>query len=144
MPKQTTALEAVKIQARAVIPIVRALERELGKGRAHALVGQAIAESYAEWQTKAVTARNSHPRNTDIEAQLPIETDVVEDSDTTYAVVGAPLTCGVDFAAEAALRPDWDFRRTQTIMGGASHCDFRWRLRTAAEGEEAKPQNDGG
>ncbi|HTQ19269.1 L-2-amino-thiazoline-4-carboxylic acid hydrolase [Mycobacterium sp.] len=162
MPKQTTALEAVKIQARAVIPIVRALERELGKGRAHALVGQAIAESYAEWQTKAVTARNSHPRNTDIEAQLPIETDVVEDSDTTYAVnmtrcqfaeyfrgigaadVGALLTCGVDFAAEAALRPDWEFRRTQTIMGGASHCDFRWRLRTAAEGEEAKPQNDGG
>ena len=33
--------------------------------------------------------------------------------------MGALLTCGVDFATEAVLRPDWEFRRTQTIMGGA-------------------------
>jgi hypothetical protein len=66
MAEKTTALEAVKIQARAVIPIVRALERELGKERAHSIVGRAIAESYAEWQGKAVSARNSHPRDNNI------------------------------------------------------------------------------
>ena len=33
------------------------------------------------------------------------------------ADVGALITCGVDFAAEAVLRPDWEFRRTQTLMG---------------------------
>jgi hypothetical protein len=151
MAEKTTALEAVKIQARAVIPIVRALERELGKERAHSIVGRAIAESYAEWQGKAVSARNSHPRDNNIEEQYPVETEVVEDTDSTLAInitrcrfaehfrvigaadVGALLTCGLDFAAETVLRPDWEFRRSQTLMGGASHCDFRWRLRGPAE-----------
>src|SRR5258708_4126764 len=151
--KPTAALDAVKIQARAVIPIVRALERELGRERAHSIVGRAIADSHAEWQGKAVSARNSHPREVEanIADQLPIETAVVEDTDSTYAInmarcrfaehfrsigaadVGALLTCGVDFAAEAVLRPDWEFRRSQTLMGGASHCDFRWRLRSSTE-----------
>src|SRR6267154_434306 len=57
MAEKTTALDAVKIQARAVIPIVRALERELGRERAHSIVGRAIADSHAEWQGKAVSAR---------------------------------------------------------------------------------------
>ena len=49
MSEKPTALDAVKIQAHVVIPIVRALELELGTGRAHSIVGRAIAESYAEW-----------------------------------------------------------------------------------------------
>ena len=151
MTEKTTALDAVKIQARAVIPIVRALEQELGKQRAHSIVGRALAESYAEWQVKTVGGQQPHPRDVDVEGQLPVDTEVVEDTDSTYAVnmtrckfaeyfraigaadVGALLTCGVDFAAEAALRPDWEFRRSQTLMSGASHCDFRWRLRNSEE-----------
>ena len=153
MSEKPSALDAVKIQARAVIPIVRALEREIGKERAHSIVGRAIAESYAEWQLKTVSARNSHPREVKVntEEQLPIEAEVVEDTDSTCAInmtrcrfaeyfraigaadVGALLTCGVDFAAEAALRPNWEYRRSQTLMDGASHCDFRWRLQGSAE-----------
>ncbi len=38
-------LDAVKIQARAIIPVVKALEAELGRERAHLIVGQAIADS---------------------------------------------------------------------------------------------------
>ncbi len=38
-------LQAVKIQARAVMPIVKALEAELGKENAHEPVGNAIAQS---------------------------------------------------------------------------------------------------
>jgi hypothetical protein len=37
------ALDAVKIEARAVIAIVRALERGIGKRRAHCIIGPAIA-----------------------------------------------------------------------------------------------------
>jgi hypothetical protein len=85
MSEKPTALDAVKIQARVVIPIVRALERELGKERAHSIVGRAIAESYAEWQVKTASAQNSHPRDVDIEGQLPIETEVVEDTDFFYS-----------------------------------------------------------
>ena len=73
MSEKPTALDAVKIQARAVMPIVRALERELGTEGAHSIVGRAIAESHAQWQAKAVNTRNAHPRDNDIEEQLPIE-----------------------------------------------------------------------
>lgn len=111
MSEKPTALDAVEIQARVVIPIVRALERELGRERAHSNVGRAIAESYAEWQGKTATAQNSHPRDVDIEKQFPVETAVVEDTDSTFAInmtrcqwaeyfrtigaadVGALLTC---------------------------------------------------
>ena len=146
MANKPSMLDAVKIQARVVIPIVRELERELGKERAHAIVGKAIAESYAEWQGRASSARNTHPREGNVAKRFPVETELVEDTDRRRANmtscqfadyfrsigaadVGALLTCGVDFAAQAVLRPDWELRRTQTLMGGASHCDFRWRLR---------------
>ena len=101
-------------------------------------VGRAIAESYAEWQGKAVSVRNSHPRDNNIEERLRIETELVEDTDSTFAVNmtrcrfaeyfraigaaddGALLTSGIDIEAESVLRPDWEFRRTQTLMGGVS------------------------
>jgi len=146
MNAKPSVLEAVQIQARAVIPIVKALERELGKARAHAIVGAAIADDYASWQSKRIPARNLHPRASQANA-FPVEGKVVHDSDHAFGVdmvqcrfaeyfrgigepeIGALLTCGVDFANEALQRPAWEFRRTQTLMQGASHCDFRWRLR---------------
>ncbi len=148
---RTTILDAVKIQARAVIPIVKALERELGKERAFALVGGAIAQDYANRQAQRIPVRNLHPRNGNTDTVFPVESRVVDDTPTTFAVdmqtcqfaqyfraigepeIGALLTCGVDFANEALQRPDWEFRRTQTLMQGADHCDFRWRLRPKVE-----------
>lgn len=44
MTAKPTILDAVKIQARAVIPIVKALEREIGRESAFAIVGSAIAD----------------------------------------------------------------------------------------------------
>jgi hypothetical protein len=143
-------LDAVKIQARAVIPIVKALERELGKERAHAIVGAAIAGDYARWQAQRIPVRNLHPRAGNANMAFPVESSVVDDTETTFAVdmtkcrfaeyfrgigepeIGALMTCGVDFANEATQRPDWEFRRTQTLMKGATHCDFRWTLREPA------------
>jgi hypothetical protein len=140
-------LDAVKIQARAVIPIVKALEREIGKERAHSIVGAAIADDYARWQGRRIAARNVHPRETSSAGTFPVDSLVVDDTPTTFGVnmtacrfadyfrsigepeIGALLTCGVDFANEANLRPNWQFNRTQTLMKGAPFCDFRWRLR---------------
>jgi hypothetical protein len=147
MNVKPSMLDAVKIQARIVIPIVRALERELGKERAHAIVGGAIAEAYANWQERRTPARNTHPREGNVAHNFPVETEVVQDNDTVFGVnmtrcqfadyfreigepeIGALLTCGVDFETQAKLRPDWEFRRTQTLMKGAPYCDFRWHLR---------------
>ena len=40
--------------------------------------------------------------------------------------LGALLSCNRDFALTAGFNPDARLRRTQTIMEGASHCDFRY------------------
>jgi len=148
MTAKPPMLDAVKIQARIVIPIVKALESELGRERAHAIVGQAIADAYASWQAGRTPARNTHPREGNVAHNFPVETEVVEDTDSVFGInmtrcqfaeyfrgigepeIGALLTCGVDFATQAKLRPDWEFGRgTQTLMQGAPYCEFRWRLR---------------
>ncbi len=139
-------LEATRIQARAVIPIVKALEAELGKARAHAIVGKAIADNYVSWREKRGFEEDAHPKSADGPA-FPVEQNVVVDEADAYGhditacafadyfrsigepEVGALMCCGVDFAAEARMRPGWDFERTQTRMEGAPHCDFRWKRR---------------
>jgi len=144
---EVSMLEAVKIQARALIPVVKALEVELGKERAHRLVGGAIADSWAEVVASRTPQRNQHPAEAGSGFEFPVESEVVEQSPDSLArnftgcafadyfrqigepEIGALLTCGVDFAVERKLRPDWEFRRTQTRMQGAPFCDFRWRRR---------------
>jgi hypothetical protein len=141
-------LEATKIQAKAVIPIVKALEQELGKERAHGIIGRAIAGNYLAWRDKRGFVADSHPASEDDNSPgFPVEKEVVEHTETAYGhniigcafadyfrgvgepEIGALMTCGVDFAAEEHMRPGWEFSRTQTRMQGAAHCDFRWRLR---------------
>jgi len=150
MPK-ISMFDAVKIQSRAIIPVVKALEAELGKQRAHELVGNAIANGWAELLASRNAERNSHPGEGEPAGEFPVESEVVEHTKDSYALnftscrfadyfreigepeIGALLTCGVDFAAEAKLRPDWEFRRTQTRMQGAAFCDFRWRRKRDGE-----------
>lgn len=143
-------LDAVKIQSRVVIPIVKALEREIGKEKAHAIVGEAIAGAYVEHRERRGFEANSHPR-TELEGGMafPVEREIVSDGEAEFGhnitgclfadyfrsigepEIGALMTCGVDFAAEALIRPEWEFERTQTRMQGAPHCDFRWRKPSA-------------
>ena len=140
-------LEAIKIQSKVVIPIVKALEAEVGKARAHEIVGGAIANAYVEYRQRRGFDVDVHPGVEVDGPAFPVQKEVVEQSETAYGhnitgcafadyfnsigepEVGALMTCGVDFAAEALMRPGWDFERTQTRMQGAAHCDFRWRKR---------------
>ena len=45
--------------------------------------------------------------------------------------LGAVLSCNRDAALIEGFNGEVEFSRTQTIMGGASHCDFRYTLRRA-------------
>lgn len=147
--KTNPILEATKIQARAVIPIVKELEVEIGKDRAHAIVGAAIAKNYVKWRDKRGFDVDTHPGDDASNGpDFPIEQEVVENTEDNYAhnvtgcafaeyfrsigepEIGALMTCGVDFAAEAHMRPGWEFSRTQTLMQGAPHCDFRWKRKS--------------
>jgi hypothetical protein len=140
----SSIFDAIKVQSRVVIPIVKALERELGKERAHQIVGDAIAGAYVEYRKRRGFEVDEHP-GVDVDGPaFPVEKDVVESTEDRYAhnitgcqfadyfrsidepEIGALMTCGVDFAAEALMRPGWEFHRTQTRMQGNDYCDFRW------------------
>jgi hypothetical protein len=45
--------------------------------------------------------------------------------------LGETLSCNRDFVASEGFNPHLKLTRTQTIMAGATHCDFRYRLATA-------------
>ena len=139
-------LYAIKMQSKMVIPIVRELEKEIGKERAHALVGRAIAGAYVDYRKLRGFEANSHPRvKQEGEDVFPAEREVIDDAGESYGYnitgslfaeyfrsigepeIGALMTCGVDFAPEDLVRPNWEFERTETRMQAASYCDFRWR-----------------
>lgn len=140
-----STIDALKIQARAVAPIVRELELRLGKEEAHRLVGTAVAEAWAEYAGSDFSGPEL-PSN--VSSPFRTEMVIVTDSADEYRVkmthcesadyfrskgmpeIGALLSCGVDFAVERLRCPDWDFSRTQTLMMGADHCDFCWKKRT--------------
>jgi len=42
---------------------------------------------------------------------------------------GCLLSCNRDFPFMEGFNPDLELQRTQTIMEGAEHCDFRYRKR---------------
>jgi hypothetical protein len=48
------------------------------------------------------------------------------------AELGLLLVCSADFAMAEGFGPGSELTRKQTIMQGASHCDFRYRRRTPA------------
>ncbi len=47
--------------------------------------------------------------------------------DMGLAELGAVLSCNRDGAFCEGYDPRLQLQRTQTLMGGASHCDFRYR-----------------
>jgi hypothetical protein len=44
--------------------------------------------------------------------------------------LGAVLSCNRDFALIEGFNPEVELTRTQTIMGGATCCNFRYQRRT--------------
>jgi hypothetical protein len=43
--------------------------------------------------------------------------------------LGTALSCARDYALIEGFNPDVSLKRTQTIMEGAPHCDFRYCLK---------------
>jgi L-2-amino-thiazoline-4-carboxylic acid hydrolase len=147
-----SVIQQAKIQAELLVPLVKALQAELGKERANALVRKALGDTYrrygeAFWRAKndknlgkvMATAFATYARDD------ALDYEVVERSEDTYAIdvkkcryaefykaLGEPelgflLVCSADFDTAEGFDPDVRLTRTQTIMQGASHCDFRYR-----------------
>jgi L-2-amino-thiazoline-4-carboxylic acid hydrolase len=146
-------IELVKIQAQVLVPLVKALQAELGEERANAIVRKTLGDLYRKfgeewWQKQG--ARNLGEKmasafdafaagdalNYEVVKQDP---DAFEVNVTVcryarfYNEIGAPelgflLTCSADFSLAEGYGAEVQLTRTQTIMQGASHCDFRFAL----------------
>jgi L-2-amino-thiazoline-4-carboxylic acid hydrolase len=148
-------LDEVKMVARVLVPVIKAFRAELGAERANEVVRRALRDwsrrVYQEIGAEtpgsprerwaAMTAA-SMPRIGDaIDIQmLKQEPDAVEFNITgcRYAdffrqlgepELGALLLCDADFDVAEVGSPEVTLTRTQTIMKGASSCDFRYRMK---------------
>ena len=144
-------IEQVKIQAQVLVPLVNALQAELGEERANAIVRKALGDLYRKygekwWRTqgarnlgeKVASAFEMFAAGDALEYEVVKKTPEAFEVNVTecryaqfYNKIGAPelgflLTCSADFAHAEGFGADVQLTRTQTIMQGASHCDFRY------------------
>ena len=145
-------IEQAKIQAEVLVPLVKALQAELGKERANALVRKALGDVYRRlgeqwWQAKESThvgenmalAFASFAEGDAVEYSVRAQSQDTYEIDVTgcryaqfYGELGEPelgflLVCSSDFPFAEGFGADIKLTLTQTIMQGASHCDFRYR-----------------
>lgn len=149
-------IEQAKIQARVLVPLVKALEAEIGAERAHALVRGALAGMYRELGERWWRSRGGDHVGDNVAAAFAtyaagdaLEFRTVEQSADAYAIdvtecryarfyraLGEPelgflLVCEADHAVAEGFGGEVTLTRTQTLMQGASHCDFRYARRAA-------------
>lgn len=145
-------IEQVKIQAQVLVPLIKALQEEMGEERANALVRRTLGDIYRRYGEEFWRAK--HEKNVGKIMASAFATFAVGDAldyrvreqshdafdiDVTgcryaqfYKELGEPdlgflLVCSADFAMAEGFDPDIRLARTQTIMQGASHCDFRYQ-----------------
>lgn len=155
-------LEQAKIQARVLIPLVKALQAELGEERANAIVRTALGDMYRKLGEEWWQAQKANSLGDTMAAAFDrfaeggaLDYEVVARSPEAFEVnvtgcryaqfyreLGAPelgflLVCSADVPMAEGFGPDIQLTRTQTIMQGASHCDFRYARIKPKEGSGA-------
>ena len=153
-----SVIEQAKIQAQVLVPLVKALQAELGEEKANRLVRNALGDLYRRfgeefWQSKnepnlgksVASAFKTYAQGEALDYRVGEQSHDAFALDVTrcryaefYKALGEPelgflLVCTADFAIADGFGSDVKLTRTQTIMQGADHCDFRYR-RVKAEG----------
>ena len=154
-----TLLERREIEARIVGPLVRAFADEIGAEKALAVVsrvveglardggaemartlGESSLEAFAtcldRWQEGGALEIEVRRQDAEILAFDVVRCRYAE----MYRALGlddlgAHLSCVRDFALVEGFNPEITLTRTQTLMGGASHCDFRFHASGQSKGE---------
>ena len=109
-------IEQVKIQAQVLVPLIRTLQAELGEERANALDYEVVKQTTDTFELNVTGCRYAK----------------------FYQELGAPelgflLTCSADSQFVEGFGGGVELTRTQTIMQGADHCDFRYKLKRKQE-----------
>lgn len=145
-------LKRREIEARIVAPLLARLGEEFGEERVRELAGEVVVElarSQGAAMSELLGGNDLSAFSRSMEAWTrggALEIDIVEESATTFAFnvtrcryaemyrglgmadLGATMSCNRDGTMVEGFNEDITFERTQTIMTGASHCDFRYEL----------------
>lgn len=141
-----------EIEARIVGPLIRAFAKEIGEGRALEILrgvivalaresgsmlreflrgdslehfarvlplwsqDDAVAFDLLELEPERISMNVTRCRYAEMYRELGM------------ADLGFALSCGRDFAMVEGFNPNIRLKRTQTLMEGADHCDFRFTL----------------
>ena len=147
-----SVIEQAKIQAQVLVPLVKALQAELGEVRANTLVRKALGDLYRGFGEEFWKAKNESDLGKAVSSAFKtyarndaLAYDVIEQTQDAFAfnvtrcayaefykALGEPelgflLICAADIATAEGFGSDIKLTRTQTIMQGAGHCDFRYR-----------------
>ena len=144
-------LDRVKIQAEVLVPLIKELEADLGKDRAHALVRRSIGGFFRDMASKLAAEEGSMGAIQSLGAislgsdacdvemrEMSAEGMALDITGCRYAKffqqMGEPelgflLVCSNDYPGVEGI-PGLELERTQTIMQGADFCDFRYRFLT--------------
>jgi hypothetical protein len=146
-----TLLEQREIEARAIVPLVRAFARVVGEERAREILAETIAEQSRQAGVAAAAALSgndlAHLKQAveSWKAGGALELEVLRDDGEAFEFnvtrcryaemyrrlgveeFGPILSCSRDGKMIEGFNPKIAFQRTQTLMDGAGHCDFRYR-----------------
>lgn len=151
-------LEQRRIEANIIKPIYNEMVERLGKDQAREILSAAITkdsvsqgQAYARQEGGEQTLKSFHAllpqwkANGALEVEMLAEGDAHIDYNVTRCIyaemyrdmgigeIGHILSCGRDGTFCTGYHPSIKLERTQTIMQGASHCDFRYRWEEADE-----------
>ena len=145
-------LERRAIEAVAVAPVIMALERRIGRDEAVALLTEVNRQEAFE-RGRALAEQSGRNGIDELAGDVAgwgaggsLEMQVLERTKTTFSFnvtrcpyfelyrelglerLGVALSCCRDEPFARGFNPRLRLERTQTIMEGAGHCDFRYHL----------------
>jgi hypothetical protein len=151
---KVSVIEEIKIQAQVLVPLVKALQAELGEERANALVRKALGDLYRKFGERWWRKQGARSFEEKIAGRFEmlaagdaLDYEVIQQGPDAFDVnvtgcryaklyqeLGVPelgflLVCDADYPITEGFGADIQLTRTQTIMQGASHCDFRYSLK---------------
>jgi hypothetical protein len=151
-------VEQTKIQAQVLVPLLKALQAELGEERANTIIQKALGEHFRKFGQKWWRALGHGNLGEKMDTAMKVfssgnalDYEVIKQASDAYEVnitgcryaqfykeLGEPelgflFVCSQDFPLTEGFSPNIQLTRTQTIMQGASHCDFRWELKKEQE-----------
>ena len=145
-------LDQRRIEANILKPVYREMVEQLGEEKAQEILGAAVirdsisqGQAYAEGlEDRGLIAFRNTMEQWKASGALEMEMLKETEEEVHFNVVrckysemyremgvgdiGHLLSCNRDGTFCTGFNPDIKLGRTQTIMSGASHCDFRYRI----------------